>query len=241
MNRAEAGQLLALIAKVDNRQLDDTKTVLWSKVLMDVPYNAAAEAVSRHFASSDEYLMPIHVLRGAQAVMAELAEAARAEVADQAVEERHELVGAWDEVPAQPGDQRRGVRIVQHVLEGIEAERKRRGRLTRAEASDLGAQLVAEALHRWPGRAEQPRGQHCGRALCQCTHTDGCSAGWIDVEAERVPDAVLFGPQPARPVPHDRVRPCGRCDPVRVEMVDAKRGRRATLAAFRLRTTNRRH
>jgi hypothetical protein len=66
MSPAEAAVLLAGIAVFDNRkpgspeEAERTAT-LWAQALHDVPLADAGRAVTEHFATSSEYLMPAHI------------------------------------------------------------------------------------------------------------------------------------------------------------------------------------
>lgn len=68
MTPAEAGVLLAGIAVFDNRkpgteeEAQRTMT-LWASALDDVSLADAGQAVTEHFATSSEYLMPAHIRR----------------------------------------------------------------------------------------------------------------------------------------------------------------------------------
>ncbi len=65
MNRAETHDLLALIAAYDNRRFDDATVLAWHPILEDNRFEDCRHAVVAHFATSDAYLMPVHVRRGA--------------------------------------------------------------------------------------------------------------------------------------------------------------------------------
>jgi hypothetical protein len=65
MNLAETADLLTLIAKYDNRRVDDATVIAWREVLADLAFSDCRAAVVRHFGLSDAYLMPVHVRRGA--------------------------------------------------------------------------------------------------------------------------------------------------------------------------------
>jgi hypothetical protein len=66
MTPAEAGVLLAGISHFDNRkpgtpeEADRTAT-LWAQALHDVSLPDAGQAVTQHFATSTDYLMPAHI------------------------------------------------------------------------------------------------------------------------------------------------------------------------------------
>lgn len=65
MNLAETYDLLTFIAALDNRRFDDATVLAWQPIVADVPFADARDAVRVHFGSSDAYLMPVHVVRGA--------------------------------------------------------------------------------------------------------------------------------------------------------------------------------
>lgn len=68
MNLAETADLLMLAAKYDNRRFDDATVIAWREVLDDLPFGDCRAAVVSHFATTNEYLMPVHVRRGAHEV-----------------------------------------------------------------------------------------------------------------------------------------------------------------------------
>lgn len=65
MNRAETHALLTAIAAVDNRKVADETVLTWHRILADLDYTDAQAAVETHFAETTEYLMPVHIRRGA--------------------------------------------------------------------------------------------------------------------------------------------------------------------------------
>lgn len=77
MNRAETAELLAFIARIDNRRHDDATVLAWWEILNDLPATDCREAAQRHFATSDAYLMPIHIRRGAEDLARDRHRAAR--------------------------------------------------------------------------------------------------------------------------------------------------------------------
>lgn len=68
MNFTETDRLLTVIHNVDNRRLDDATVLVWHEVLCDLPFDDCLMAVTRHFRESTEYLMPVHIVRGAHAI-----------------------------------------------------------------------------------------------------------------------------------------------------------------------------
>jgi hypothetical protein len=72
---AEAGVLLAGISKFDNRKPgteDEAKmtATLWAQALHDVSLADAGQAVTQHFATSTDYLMPAHIRAAAKRIRA---------------------------------------------------------------------------------------------------------------------------------------------------------------------------
>lgn len=68
MNVEEIGRLLAKVAGYDNRTVGDANILAWHEALSDVDYRDALEAVAVHFRGSTDYLMPVHVRRGAETI-----------------------------------------------------------------------------------------------------------------------------------------------------------------------------
>ena len=65
MNLAETSDLLAFIARCDNRRADDSTVVAWHSIVGDLLLDDCLAAARRHFAESEVYLMPVHIRRGA--------------------------------------------------------------------------------------------------------------------------------------------------------------------------------
>lgn len=63
MNLTETSQLLTVIARYDNRRVDDATVYAWQGVLGDLPYDDCMAGVQAHFATDTAYLMPAHVRR----------------------------------------------------------------------------------------------------------------------------------------------------------------------------------
>lgn len=65
MNLAETNDLLTFISSYDRRRFDDATVIAWQLVVADLPYGDCRAAVVEHFTNSTDYLMPVHVVRGA--------------------------------------------------------------------------------------------------------------------------------------------------------------------------------
>lgn len=68
MNLAETSDLLAFIARCDNRRVDDSTVVAWHSIVGEIPFDDALAAVREHFRTREKYLMPVHVVHGADAI-----------------------------------------------------------------------------------------------------------------------------------------------------------------------------
>jgi len=66
MNLEETGDLLLLAKVFDNRKFDDFTVLAWQSVLHDVEAGDAMEAARLHYATSEDYLMPVHIRDGAR-------------------------------------------------------------------------------------------------------------------------------------------------------------------------------
>lgn len=64
MNKSEAAKLLAFAAACDRRTVGPTDVLAWHELLAGIDYDDAAQAVRNHYATSPEWLMPVHVIRG---------------------------------------------------------------------------------------------------------------------------------------------------------------------------------
>lgn len=63
MNLAETHDMLAFIAAYDNRRFDDATVLAWQPIFADLHFADCRIAATRHFATSDAYLMPVHIRR----------------------------------------------------------------------------------------------------------------------------------------------------------------------------------
>jgi len=59
---------------------------------------------------------------------------------------------------------------------------------------------------------------HCGKQGCYCTHTHGCTKGWIEQEYIHEKKVVRNGIPSVTLTKYDGVRPCQTCDPERYEI-----------------------
>lgn len=68
MNLAETHALLTLIATLDRRRFDDPTVIAWQEILAEQPFDDCRTAVINHFRENTDYLMPVHVTRGAEQI-----------------------------------------------------------------------------------------------------------------------------------------------------------------------------
>jgi len=62
MKSSEVAKLLAMASAFDNRSVGEANVSAWAAALApDMPFPDAAEAVRQHFATTSDYLMPVHV------------------------------------------------------------------------------------------------------------------------------------------------------------------------------------
>jgi hypothetical protein len=65
MTGDEVRQVLARITTYDGRQIEASTILAWGEVLADVSYDDAVRAVTEHYASSHDWLMPVHIVAAA--------------------------------------------------------------------------------------------------------------------------------------------------------------------------------
>lgn len=71
MNLRETAQLLRRIAHLDNRRPpDDEALETWHDLMAPLDYDDARRAVAEHYATSGEYLRPIHIVNGVKRIRA---------------------------------------------------------------------------------------------------------------------------------------------------------------------------
>lgn len=116
MNVAEAGLLLAKVAGYDNRTVGDANILAWAEALSDVDLGDALAAVAAHFRESTDWLMPVHVRRGAELVDRNRRRAERERLEGEAVERAIERAITQGPLQDRSADVRAFVRHVRDVL-----------------------------------------------------------------------------------------------------------------------------
>lgn len=77
MNPADVPRLLAMAAARDNRKRNDAMALAWFQDLGDLAFDIALEAMNRHYRTSADYLMPVHIRQHAADINRERRKAAR--------------------------------------------------------------------------------------------------------------------------------------------------------------------
>lgn len=63
MNKAETARVLGKAAAFDRRTVGEVEVRAWHEALSDVDYPDALEAVTMHYTTSTDFLMPMHIRR----------------------------------------------------------------------------------------------------------------------------------------------------------------------------------
>jgi hypothetical protein len=67
MTKTELAKLLTYVSTFDSRTVGIDTVEAWHTILEPVDYQAAVEAVRKHFATSDAWLLPAHIVSGVRA------------------------------------------------------------------------------------------------------------------------------------------------------------------------------
>jgi gamma-glutamyltranspeptidase len=73
----EVSQLLTMASAYDNRTVKPDTVMAWLAIVGDIPADVAAEALKLHFAESEKYLQPHHIVANARRVVDQRARALR--------------------------------------------------------------------------------------------------------------------------------------------------------------------
>lgn len=71
MKKSEVAGLLAAASAFDNRRVTPEQVEAWHSLFVELDPADTMEAMKRHFRSSREYLMPVHIVEGVQAILQE--------------------------------------------------------------------------------------------------------------------------------------------------------------------------
>ena len=67
MNETEFATFMARVGALSGRLFDELAISAWYDVIGEHTYEDAVRALNRHFRNSDEYLQPVHIIRGIRA------------------------------------------------------------------------------------------------------------------------------------------------------------------------------
>ena len=102
MTPLEVSQLLTVASAYDNRTVKPEQVMAWYAVVEAIPADVASEALKMHFAESEKYLQPFHIVANARRVLDARARDERVQLAlsaepvTVAVEEPEQCVhGLW--------------------------------------------------------------------------------------------------------------------------------------------------
>ena len=208
MNLEDCKTVLSLICMNLDRQMPEGLDQLWAATLADIPAQYG-KAAAMHCITSSPFMPKVADIRSRALEMQE-ADARAAERSRRLALER-----AKTPAPERRAD---GAEMVRAVLAAVKAG---------GPGADLGtkAKIADRAIAEW--RANHPdstaprAGDPCPNPNCRCTHTDGCEAGWIEVEADNEGRA--------------RVMSCPTCNFRRHQILTA--GDRREVALHNLRDT----
>lgn len=71
MTPGDTARVLAACALYDFRSVETSDAAAWFRIIGDLDYEDAMEAVARHYAASTDRMMPAHVRQGVKAIKAE--------------------------------------------------------------------------------------------------------------------------------------------------------------------------
>lgn len=229
MNLDTCASLLTRISYVDNREVTEEAIASWQSIIGDVPYDLAIEAMELHFRESPGvYIMPGHVLEGArrlhrerkrqtaQAVQTKRSsEEIRAAALQRSALDREERIER-QEVAAEDY----GKRALRHIRGAIANIARVHERIPHGEGVRVAEAAWQEfRAFNGPPPAVSPRSNPCGNALCHCSHTEGCEAGWISVDPGDFASGVV---------------PCPQCKPKASAIIDAASTTRDRRGAMQL-------
>lgn len=183
MTVEEVRELLRLASVLMNKPVPEGQPEAWSLLFGDVSVAYAKIALAEHCSESEFWPAPASIITRARAIEAEDAEAARVRALGAA---------AREDVPEFVPNQE-GMAKLRYILDACMAVPRGQG---------LREQAALDALARWDethpnGPTIEPRRNACENALCQCTHTDGCDAGFIEQ-----PSGQVMACQTCRPRQH---------------------------------------
>ena len=79
MDKLQTQALLTLVSTFDQRIVTEETVAAWSVIFRDVDYDLATKGVIKHFAGSNTYLMPAHVMEQVATLVKAMKEDERSE------------------------------------------------------------------------------------------------------------------------------------------------------------------
>jgi hypothetical protein len=212
VNRADTAKLLALVAAIDSRIIEEATIITWHQILADVTFSDAHAAVIEHKRESVDYLQPAHIVQRAQVMADRRAQAQHLELERALI--RKPVPDALFGQTVEPG-----VELARYVTAAVRAAGSRPVQgvyLGRKRAGDVAAKAAREWLkaHREQATtAPDVPPVTCGRTMCRCTHGRDpntgavCLAGWIHDD------------RPPHPKSNGQVVRCPVCAPSRAKIL----------------------
>lgn len=206
MSPEETRLLLSTLSAVMDKPVPLEAQAVWAELLAPVPLEWAKMAAMDLLTTSPYWPKPADVINRAKELAA----------VEKARRKRDQQLALGASIPPEPVPaQTVGPQMIREMLARIaeankgETDRAKR----RLNATMIGAELRAEY-----GVAEDRPGTPCTNKTCRCTHTEGCDAGWIEVDRG---DGVM------------QAYPCGKCNSRRHGVLTSGSSREAAMRAIR--------
>jgi len=206
VNVEETTRLIRLLEASYNREAPADAVAAWTMVLADAPYRWARDGALDLMRDHPYWPTPADVRLRARKLYEE----------HKAAQAREAQLALGASVPPEPPPAaEKGPDLVRALLSEVAARNK--GITDRAVRRANAQQVATEFKDRMELAPPRP-GQPCTSKTCRCTHTDGCDAGWIDMDRG---DGVM------------QAFPCGQCNPRRHTVLTSRSTREAAQRALR--------
>lgn len=173
MNIQDCKTVLSLICMNLDRQVPEGLDQLWFATLADVPPQYG-KAAAMECIQSSPFMPKVADIRTRALALAEQ---------DKQLADRQRRLAIERARPAEPERRSDGGAMATWVW--IETRRRAAGVTDPTKRAEISAAVVDEWRRANPGSTAAPRtGLPCPNPDCRCTHTDGCDAGWIEIEPD---------------------------------------------------------